>query len=81
MQLLFRQTWEDERLKFIPDSAVQKIVGSSWHAQNIWTPSIHAVNDKEMGSFASVNTEGTVYLHINPSGQVLLSKRYNFNFV
>ncbi|KAG8197123.1 hypothetical protein JTE90_011286 [Oedothorax gibbosus] len=75
MQLLFRQTWEDERLKFIPDAAVQKIVGSNWHAQNIWTPSIHAVNDKEMGSLASAKTEGTVYLHINPSGQVLLSKR------
>ncbi|GFQ72559.1 glycine receptor subunit alpha-3 [Trichonephila clavata] len=75
MQLLYRQTWYDERLVFTPDTAVQKIVGDNWHVQHIWTPSIHAVNDKELGSFASSGPEGTMLLHIYPDGQVLLSKR------
>ncbi|GFU28405.1 glycine receptor subunit alpha-3 [Nephila pilipes] len=75
MQLLYRQTWNDERLVFTPDSTVQKIVGDNWHVQHIWTPSIHAVNDKELGSFASSGPEGTLLLHIYPDGQVLLSKR------
>ncbi|GIX79091.1 gamma-aminobutyric acid receptor subunit beta-4 [Caerostris extrusa] len=75
MQILYRQTWHDERLVFSADPAVPKIVGDNWHAQRIWTPSIHAVNDKELGSFASGGAEGTILLHIHPDGQVLLSKR------
>ncbi|XP_055945586.1 gamma-aminobutyric acid receptor subunit beta-2-like isoform X1 [Argiope bruennichi] len=75
MQILYRQTWIDERLKFPPNSSVPKIVGDNWHAQRIWTPSIHAVNDKELGSFTSGGAEGTILMHIHPDGQVLLSKR------
>lgn len=74
MQMLYRQTWYDDLLKFKPDSVVQKIVGDDWHAQRIWTPSIHAVNDKDIGSFAG-DSSGTVLLHIDPNGAVLLSKR------
>ncbi|XP_054707122.1 glycine receptor subunit alpha-3-like [Uloborus diversus] len=71
MQLLYRQTWFDDRLSFTPDATVQKIVGDEWHAQRIWTPTIHAVNDRDGGHFSSDSD----LLHINPDGMVLLSKR------
>ncbi|GBM31654.1 Glutamate-gated chloride channel [Araneus ventricosus] len=75
MQILYRQTWMDERLKFPPNSSVSKIVGDNWYAERIWMPTIHAVNDKELGSFTSAGAAGTMLVHIHPDGQVILTKR------
>lgn len=69
MQIMYRQMWVDERLQF--DSSVPKIVGDDYHARKIWTPSIHAVNNKDVGSFGG----DTDLLHIEPSGRVLLCRR------
>lgn len=71
MQLLYRQSWVDDRLKFI-DTSVPKIVGDDYHAQRIWTPSIHAVNNKDVGTTFGGETD---LLHIEPNGKVLLCRR------
>ncbi|XP_021003849.2 glycine receptor subunit alpha-4 [Parasteatoda tepidariorum] len=71
MQILYRETWFDERLTFTPDEHVQKIFGDDWHAQRIWTPDVHVVNDNQV----SETNEGKILAHIDPHGRVLLSKR------
>lgn len=69
MQILYRQLWVDQRLQF--SDKLPKIVGNKWHASKIWTPSIHAVNNKDIGLFSG----DTDLLHIEPNGTVLLSRR------
>lgn len=66
---MYRQSWVDNRLEF--NSTISKIVGDYYHAKKIWTPSIQAVNNKDVGSFAG----DTDLLHIEPTGKVLLCRR------
>nr|WMV64455.1 cys-loop ligand-gated ion channel subunit [Pardosa pseudoannulata] len=68
MRIMYHQTWTDERLRF---NSSKKIVGDDYHAKRIWTPTIHAVNNKDMGPLGG----NTSLLHIEPSGKVRLSRR------
>ena len=73
MQLLYRQTWFDSRLKSKTSNVeYPTIVGDEYHAKRIWTPSIHAVNNKDVGTFG-----GEIdLLQIDPNiGKVLLCRR------
>lgn len=76
IQMLYRQRWVDPRLNFssfVLDENVT-LVGDHWHAKRIWIPSVHVVNNKEIGSLSRI-TEGAVLVHIYSNGTVLLSNR------
>ncbi|XP_067132640.1 glycine receptor subunit alpha-2-like [Centruroides vittatus] len=74
IQMLYRQRWQDPRLDFTNISDIRRIVGDHWHAKRIWIPSVHVVNNKEIGSLSRI-TEGAVLVHIYRNGTVVMSNR------
>ena len=75
IQLLLRLEWRDDRLSFqTQDNKEARLEGGQYHANRIWTPSLHIPNNKEP-QVLQTNEQTPVLLHIYSSGKVLLSKR------
>eukprot|EP00092_Neocalanus_flemingeri_P104574 GFUD01133967.1.p1 GENE.GFUD01133967.1~~GFUD01133967.1.p1 ORF type:complete len:408 (+),score=75.77 GFUD01133967.1:59-1282(+) len=74
LDIYFRQFWNDSRLSFEGNEAVDKIVFGSEKIEEIWKPDTFFVNEKS-SSFTGPATDSDSFLRMGQAGNILMSKR------
>ena len=75
--MYFRQTWHDDRLSFVPEDGLDKLVLNEEIAQKLWMPDTFFVNAKSVTRQQNILTgSANQYFRVASNGTVLVSKMY-----